>query len=436
MNISFRQLLTLQVVLVAAVIPIQSGCGNKQAMTQESHITWDSPKMFEIKREWDSLRDIYTKSMEKLSEAKESRDTHRELVRMQGDLLRKRFSDNDVRQLAANCESLPVHWRDWSEFDRAVVHFMFDVLVYLRDRESLVTLLSTRFPLRIGNWPIEESLAREARLNNPILILGEAYAKCRIPEVRHDIAAAVRRAFGGLGITGKDDADFVTNALQWYGKNKQHLAVNTGYCDDMWPIEPEEGGLGRIFYEEIWSHAKLFTTIRNKGQPVSGTSQSDQPKSETLGKPVNEASSHRENSWRAEDELDRLNGTWEVIEVIARTEPIPEAKIKGVRMVFHKETLEWIGSDGKKEDEFRVRLGSQQEPSAIDLVQTPSSAMKKEQATGLVHELQDETTSAIYELKGDTLRICLPRHGAWQRPTSFKTEEGSDTSVITLRRVK
>ena len=61
--------------------------------------------------------------------------------------------------------------------------------------------------------------------------------------------------------------------------------------------------------------------------------------------------------------------------------------------------------------------------------------MKKEQATAPVHELQ-ETTSAIFRLKGDALQMCLPRRGAWQRPTSFKAERGSRETSFTLKRVR
>ena len=153
--------------------------------------------MLEIKGKWDSLWDAYIKSPEKITGANKPWDMHGELVRMQGDLLRKRLSDNDVRKLAANSESLPVHWRDWSKSDRAVVDFMLEVLVYSRDRENLVTLLSTRFPLRISNWPIEYYLAQNKVKQSCSDSRG---GLCEVPSSRsaHDIAAAVRRAFGGL----------------------------------------------------------------------------------------------------------------------------------------------------------------------------------------------------------------------------------------------
>ena len=140
----------------------------------------------------------------------------------------------------------------------------------------------------------------------------------------------------------------------------------------MWPLEPEEARPGQ--YEAIWSHRKLFTTKANVEETGNGTSQLGQPKSGTLDTSANGAAPQRNNGGPPEDKLAKLNGTWEVIALIDNGEQVPEAKIKGFRFVFHKETLQWISPDGKKEDEFRVRLDSHQEPLAIDLVQTPSSA--------------------------------------------------------------
>ncbi len=136
-------------------------------------------------------------------------------------------------------------------------------------------------------------------------------------------------------------------------------------------VTTREGAPGHIQYEEIWSHRTLFTTKRDVGQPRSGTNQSDQIKSDTLGKSVSESSIQHKNSGQAEDEFTKLNGTWKVIEATGNGELVPQAEIKGIRFVFHKDMLTWIGPNEKEEDEFRVRLGSQQQPQAIDLLQMP-----------------------------------------------------------------
>jgi len=424
-------------VVIGVALAIQAGCGEKQPTAETTGISWNSPKMRDVKREWAFLRNFCQEASTNKSNAKP--DAYRELLRMQENLFRKRFSIEDVRQLTATCESLPLHWREWSDFDKAVIRFIVETLVYSRDSESLVTLLSTRLPLRIGSWPIEFYLAQQATLNDPIRILGQAYSKCEIPEVRQAIAAAVRRAFGGLEIPGENESEFVANAMQWYEVKKQHLVVNnsndsTGYFDESLPLEPVEGYLGQ--YEHVWSHRHpLFVTERSTEQPQSGRSQSDQYKPQTPPKTADGTPS-QPTSWKVEGELAKLNGTWAVIEIVDNGQRVPNEKIKGARFICRKEKLHCIGPDGKKEDEFSVRLGSQQVPLAIDLVQMPQCALTNEQTTPLIRELQEETTAAIYELKGDTLRICLPRRGAWQRPTSFKAEKGSHQTLITLEQVK
>ena len=136
-----------------------------------------------------------------------------------------------MRRLAALCGSLPVHVRDLDAFTNDVMSCMVDVFVASGDRDSLVILMLTRCPLRVGSYlDIEFYLASHPKkLKDPILILFEAYLKCQVPQVRRNIAGAVRRAFTDSGVTGRDDNEFVTNAMRWYEQKKDHLTVNMEY---------------------------------------------------------------------------------------------------------------------------------------------------------------------------------------------------------------
>ncbi len=113
-------------------------------------------------------------------------------------------------------------------FENMVLDVMLVTFVDTGDREGLVRLLSTRFRDVIGyDTPIELCLvgSPEHRLKDPILVLGEAYSKCQDPEVRHHLAIVVRRAFVGSGIEGKDDGEFVENAMQWFKDHKANLVL-------------------------------------------------------------------------------------------------------------------------------------------------------------------------------------------------------------------
>jgi hypothetical protein len=163
------------------------------------------------------------------------------LYRKLRDLISTQVSDDDVRRLADSSAELPVRYQDRSEFTNRVLEHIISAFVASGDRGSLVNLLSQRFVPRVGiGETIELRLAfRGNRLNDPILVLGEAYSKCTIPSVRHDIAAAVRRGFTDLGIRGEDDADFVKKAMRWYEKEKSDLVPNIAYVqnDDDFPVE-------------------------------------------------------------------------------------------------------------------------------------------------------------------------------------------------------
>jgi hypothetical protein len=215
------------------------GCGNNEPIT-----SWKSPRLLKIQKEWESLDGAAARASG--SDAVEKYGLKNEkLYRMLDDTIAKQLSDDDMRHLVDSCGSIPVRVKDRSAFTNAVLAHIVRASVASGDRERLVKLLSMRFPLRAGVIePIEFFLAfRGKKLKDPIMILNEAYAKCEIPSVRHDIAGAVRRSFGDLGVRGKDDADFVKHATEWYEKEKDSLVPNISYRDNdeyYWPERYED----------------------------------------------------------------------------------------------------------------------------------------------------------------------------------------------------
>jgi len=202
--------------VIVSLAALQGCTGNQGGTTgkqDETAIDWNSRRMGEVEKEWQSLWDAYHKDSRP-----DSKVRYFETVMSVDRLLQKRLSRQSLRQLAAAADRVPTHADDRSRFVNEVLAFMVKAFVESGDRESLVGLLSKRCPSRVeGPELVEYRLAfRGTKLEDPILILGEAYAKCKVPETRHIIAASVRRSFAEFGIHGNDEAEFVRNAMRWY----------------------------------------------------------------------------------------------------------------------------------------------------------------------------------------------------------------------------
>jgi hypothetical protein len=187
--------------------------------------------MLGIQEEWDTLARQTTQSKSEYVKILESLD----------EVLKSNLRDEDVRQLAASCDIVPAKEKDRSKFESTVLGFIVQALVKSGDRERLVAMLSKRCPSRVcPNGCIEFELAYDGvKLKDPILILAEAYSECDVPEVRHDLAAALRRGFVDKEIPGKDDGEFVENAVAWYEREKERVVVNVEYPrnDEYVPLE-------------------------------------------------------------------------------------------------------------------------------------------------------------------------------------------------------
>ena len=198
--------------LVAVALAVHHTCWAPQAASDEA-ISWHSPKISKIEREWKSLHDVNDKTPAEIPGG-DGKSRFWELQKMVERLFRKRLSKWDLHQLAASCDVLPARVKKFG-FTTDVLAFMVKSFVYREDREDLVMLVSKRCPSWV-DYPerIEYFLAyRGSELKSPMSVLGEAYSKCQTPETRGVLAAAVRRGFAGLGISGQDDTDYVKNAI-------------------------------------------------------------------------------------------------------------------------------------------------------------------------------------------------------------------------------
>jgi uncharacterized protein (TIGR03067 family) len=131
-------------------------------------------------------------------------------------------------------------------------------------------------------------------------------------------------------------------------------------------------------------------------------------------------------AWGGDDaavkkELKRLEGTWEQLEVIesGKKTVTPE----GVQLwaIIRGNTYRVEGC-GKVFAEGTLKLDPSKKPPPIDFTRTRG-------------ESKGETFLAVYELKGDLLRICVALPGN-ARPTAVTASEGSGLTLQTFRHVR
>lgn len=120
-------------------------------------------------------------------------------------------------------------------------------------------------------------------------------------------------------------------------------------------------------------------------------------------------------------ELKRLLGTWEIvlIEVAGKKGEPPESQKE--RLTFRGKAFTVV-QGGEARDKGTLKIDPAKKPKAMDM--TSAGGAKK-----------GATMLAIYELRGDEMRVCAAPPGQ-PRPTAFTAEAGSKHYVTTLRRVK
>jgi uncharacterized protein (TIGR03067 family) len=117
---------------------------------------------------------------------------------------------------------------------------------------------------------------------------------------------------------------------------------------------------------------------------------------------------------------DAIQGVWTVVsrEVIGKKTPADE--LKGGKIIIKDGTM--TSDDGKKKEMVAsYKLDPSKSPKAMDLTNATEDKLK---------------SAAIYELDGDTLKICWSEKVPDQRPTKFTADADSGQTMIVLKREK
>ena len=124
----------------------------------------------------------------------------------------------------------------------------------------------------------------------------------------------------------------------------------------------------------------------------------------------------------AKKDLEALQGTWTAAVVERDGQKAPEEVVKNFKVVFTCDKM--IINPDNDNRSSRFKLDSSKNPKAMD--NTPEQGPKK-----------GVSLPAIYELDGDTLKVCFDNAGVSdKRPTEFKTTPGSGLALFVLKREK
>ncbi len=124
--------------------------------------------------------------------------------------------------------------------------------------------------------------------------------------------------------------------------------------------------------------------------------------------------------WLPQTDLDKIQGKWKIVSAVFDGKAIPKSEV--AYWIFEGEEILTLDSNGNavgpQPADYRAvyRLDENHEPGWVDL-----------------DIVSGKPDLAIYELNGDTLRICLSSV-AGKRPTAFESKAGSRNALMVLKR--
>jgi uncharacterized protein (TIGR03067 family) len=122
----------------------------------------------------------------------------------------------------------------------------------------------------------------------------------------------------------------------------------------------------------------------------------------------------------ADDERKLLQGAWLPTAAELSENPFDEATLKAMKLVVEGD--KYTVTVGKSIDKGSIKIDPAAKPKTMDIIGADGPSKGK-------------TILAIYELTGDTLRVCYDLTGK-VRPTEFKTKKGELLFLATYRRAK
>jgi len=115
-----------------------------------------------------------------------------------------------------------------------------------------------------------------------------------------------------------------------------------------------------------------------------------------------------------------LEGKWMVATAELGGEPFPKVVTQAMRLTVTGE--KYAFTEGKTLDQGTVKIDPSKKPKTMDIIGTDGPN-------------KDKTFLAIYDVQGDTFRVCYDLTGK-VRPTEFATKKGGVLFLVTYQRMK
>ena len=119
---------------------------------------------------------------------------------------------------------------------------------------------------------------------------------------------------------------------------------------------------------------------------------------------------------RADDQKD-IQGTWKIEKALRGGEEMPTEESAKVTLEFKDDKV--IVHDPKRDEPATFKLDGTTKPKNITIKP----------------EKKDQEVFGIYELNGDTLKVCFTKEGG-ARPKEFESKAGSEMMLFVLKREK
>jgi uncharacterized protein (TIGR03067 family) len=124
---------------------------------------------------------------------------------------------------------------------------------------------------------------------------------------------------------------------------------------------------------------------------------------------------------QAKKDLDSLQGTWVMAGLEVEGKQVPEEKITGTTLTIKGDR--YIVKVKDTAHEVTIKLDPAKKPKAIDMYFPDGPELPK-------------LAKGIYEVDGDTFKICRAQAPGQDRPREFVTETNTGRFIVTWKRQK